>query len=188
MKTNIISVKTTIIILLGILLVSCSAEDGMDGATGPQGEQGPPGPQGEQGEDGIQGEAGNANIIASPWIPEEFSNNSVSYTSFTVTDEAFTSEIINSGTVLVYGRDGVNVVPIPVVFSNKTFYVVFPEILGQITFIARTVDGTPTFFSVFTDFRYVIIPPSNTVGKEGQTMDFNKMSYYEVMDHFGLAY
>lgn len=182
MKTSIISVKTTLVLLLGILLVGCSAEDGMDGATGPQGEQGPPGPQGEQ------GEASNVNVIASPWIPEEFSNNSVSYTSFTVTDEAFTSEIINSGTVLVYGRDGVNVVPIPVVFSNKTFYAVFPEILGQITFIARTVDGTPTFFSVFTDFRYVIIPSSNTVGKEGQTMDFNKMTYYEVMNHFGLAY
>ncbi|WP_147415806.1 collagen-like protein [Ulvibacterium marinum] len=179
MKTTTISVKTIMVILLGFLLIGCSAKDGMDGATGPQG------PQGEQGE---QGEDGNANVIASSWIPEEFVDIAVSASNFTVTDEAFTSEILNSGTVLVYGRDGEFVVPIPVVLNNQTYFFVLPETLGEILFVARTVDDTADFFDLFTDFRYVIIPASNTSAREGERNDFNKMTYYEVMDHFDLAY
>jgi len=194
MKTSILFIKTTIIILLASLFIGCSAEDGEAGATGPQGEQGPTGPQGAQGEQGPTGpqgepgEDGNANVIASEWIPEQFSNDVVSYTQFNIEDEAFTSDILNSGTVLVYGRDGVSVVAIPVVFNNQTYYFTVPETLGEIIFIARSVDNSPTAFGVFTDFRYVIIPASSTTTKNGQTMHFNKMTYHEVMDHFGLSY
>ncbi len=180
-----ITLKGLIIILFGMLLISCSAEDGANGAIGPQGEQGPAGEDGQDGQDGLDG---NANVIASAWIPEEFSNNSVSYTSFTVTDEAFTQEISDSGTVLVYGSDGVNTVPVPVVFSNQSYYFVLPDTLGEIIFIARTVDGTSQFFGVFTDFRYVIIPAGNTTSRQARAINFEKMTYYEVMDHFGLEY
>ncbi|AWX44368.1 Collagen alpha-1(I) chain [Flagellimonas maritima] len=158
MKTTQITIKIIIMFLLGVLFIGCSAEDGTDGATGPQGpqgEQGPAGPQGDQGDQGEQGEDGNANVIASDWIPEEFSDRFISMTSFGIDDEAFTSEILNSGTVLVYGRDGVFVVPIPVVFDNQTYYFVLPETLGEIRLIARTVDSTPDFFGLFTDFRYI---------------------------------
>ena len=193
MKTSLF-IKTTIIILLASLFIGCSAEDGEQGPTGPQGaqgEQGPQGAQGEQGPTGPQGEPGedgNANVIASEWIPEQFSNNIVSYTQFYIEDEAFTSDILNSGTVLVYGRDGASVVPIPVFFNNQTYYFVLPETLGEIIFVARSVDNSTTAFTIFTDFRYVIIPASNTTTKNGQTINFNKMTYYEVMDHFGLSY
>lgn len=191
MKTIRISLKTSMAIFMGIVLIGCSAEDGMDGAPGPQGEQGLTGPQGEQGEQGIQGEPGedgNANVIASPWIPEQFSDNSVNYTTFSIADEAFTDEILNSGTVLVYARDGIETVPIPVVFGNQSYYYVLPDTLGEITFIARTVDNTSMVFGALTDFRYVIIPASNIAGKNGEPMDLGKMSYFEVMDHFGLTY
>ncbi|MAU16793.1 MAG: hypothetical protein CMH46_14790 [Muricauda sp.] len=97
-------------LLSGVILISCFVEDGMDGAPGPQGEP------------------GNANVMVSPWIPEEFSDDSANYTSFTVTDETFTSEILNSSTVMVYSRAGVTVVPIPVVFSNKPFMWYFPKL------------------------------------------------------------
>jgi len=190
MKTSLF-IKTTIIILLASLFIGCSAEDGEQGPTGPQGEQGPQGAQGEQGPTGPQGEPGedgNANVIASEWIPEQFSNDVVSYTQFNIEDESFTSDILNSGTVLVYGRDGVSVVAIPVVFNNQTYYFTLPETLGEIIFIARSVDNSLTSFGVFTDFRYVIIPDSSTTTKSGQLPNFNKMSYYEVMDHFGLSY
>lgn len=187
------NLKTLLIAVLGIIVLGCSAEDGQDGATGEQGEQGPVGPQGEQGEQGPEGpqgepgEDGNTNVIASEWIPEQFSNDIVSYTQFYIEDEAFTIDILNSGTVLVYGRDGASVVPIPVVFNNQTYYFVLPETLGEIIFIARSVDNSLTTFGVFTDFRYLIIPSSGTT-KSAQLLDFSKMSYYEVMDHFGLSY
>tara|TARA_Y100000815_G_scaffold242316_1_gene239144 strand:+ start:191 stop:748 length:558 start_codon:yes stop_codon:yes gene_type:complete len=185
MKNSNLYIKTTLAIFLTTLFIGCSAEDGEQGPTGPQGTQGEQGPTGTQGE---PGENGNANVIASEWIPEQFSNDIVSYTQFYIEDEAFTSDILNSGTVLVYGRDGVYVVPIPVVFNDQTYYFVLPETLGEIIFIARSVDNSLTSFGVFTDFRYVIIPDSSTTMKDGQTINFNKMTYYEVMDHFGLSY
>ncbi|MCR9226693.1 MAG: hypothetical protein NXH90_04630 [Flavobacteriaceae bacterium] len=194
MKTFILNLKTILIVVLGVVFIGCSGEDGQDGTMGAQGEQGPIGPQGQQGEQGPTGgqgepgEDGNANVIASPWFPEQFSNNPVSYDQFHIEDEAFTSEILNSGTVLVYGRDGVSTVPIPVVFSNQSYYFVLPDTLGEIIFIARSVDNSLITFGVLTDFRYVIIPANNTTTKNGNIINFNKMSYYEVMDHFGLSY
>ena len=88
MKNLIKNLTGLLVIFIAILLVSCSAEDG---AVGPQGEP---------------GQDGNANVIASDWIPEEFDDFSINVTSFSVTDQAFTQEILDSGTVLVYGRGG----------------------------------------------------------------------------------
>ncbi len=204
--------RWAIILLINILLIGCSAEDGIDGAIGPQGpqgeqglqgEQGPQGEQGEQGEqgpigptgpvgqdgqNGQDGQDGNANVIASDWIPSDFSENTVTFTFFTVEDEVFTQEILDSGTVLAYARDGVSTVPIPVVFDNKSYYFIIPDALGEIRFIGRSVDGSPQSFGVFTDFRYVIIPSNNTRSATAQTIDYKNMTYYQVMDHFGLKY
>ncbi|MBT8308677.1 MAG: hypothetical protein KJN85_17190, partial [Maribacter sp.] len=36
-----------------------------------------------------------------------------------------------------------------------------------------------------TEFRYLLIPPLNSTSEKNNTIDFSKMTYEEVMDHFG---
>ncbi len=185
MKTLVVFSRMAVM-LLAIVMTACSPEDGEDGAVGPigpQGEQGPPGPQGPQGE---TGEDGNANVIASDWIPEEFSDVSTSLTSFDVMDTNIDQSILDSGLVLAYGRESLTtVLGIPFTFSNKTYYTaLFAD--GRIRFIGRSVDGSGAFFSDLTDVRYVIIPSSTSSKNAG--LDFTKMSYHEVIYYFGLTY
>ena len=81
MKTNVLSIKTILIMALSMALVtSCSSEDGEDGATGPQGAQGPAGPAGPQGDPGAQGEQGDpgtANVMYSDWVDTGLGNSIV---------------------------------------------------------------------------------------------------------------
>ncbi len=181
-KMNFLSMA---VMVLAILMTACSPEDGEDGAVGPagpQGEQGPPGPEGPQGE---TGDDGNANVIASDWIPEEFSDVATSVTSFDVMDTTIDQSILDSGVVLSYGRLTSSVIEIPFTFSNRTYYIaLFAD--GRIRFIGRSVDGGSETFGDLTDVRYVIIPSSTSSKNPG--VDFTKMTYHEVMDHFGLDY
>src|SRR5690606_27413243 len=96
------------------LLFACSKEDGKDGAVGPmgpQGEQGVAGADGEQGvtgadgEQGEQGDTGTANVIFSEWVNTELgaSIEAVS-SSFTISATNINASMLNSGTILVYGR------------------------------------------------------------------------------------
>ena len=174
-----------VVMTLAIIMTACSPEDGEDGAVGPagpQGQQGPPGPQGDQGE---PGEDGNANVIASDWIPEEFSDVATTVTSFDVMDTTIDQSILDSGVVLSYGRLTSSVIEIPFTFSNRTYYIaLFAD--GRIRFIGRSVDGAAETFGDLTDVRYVIIPSSTSSKNPG--VDFTKMTYHEVMDHFGLDY
>ena len=170
MKNLIKNLTGLLVIFIAILLVSCSAEDG---AAGPQGEP---------------GQDGNANVIASDWIPEEFDDFSINVTSFSVTDQAFTQEILDSGTVLVYGRGGTSVLPLPIVSLNESYYFGLSVGLNQITFFVESVDGTFETFEMFTDLRYVIIPANNNNLKGKEVINFNQMTYYEVIDHFGFNY
>ncbi|MFP2995303.1 hypothetical protein ABN763_05310 [Spongiivirga sp. MCCC 1A20706] len=182
MKTTTQFLKITLLVI-SLIVLGCSPEDGKDGAQGPQGEAG---------QDGQDGADGNANVIASPWFDEEFPNTPSTSAFFNRTDTQITQDVVDSAAFLVYGKR-LNIsstdiiVQLPVVDDEVTyFYELFPQ-TNQIFFRAESVDKTTEFtFNDFEQFRYVIIPSANT-GK-GQSKDFAKMSYYDVMDYFSLEY
>ena len=154
MKT--IKIFTYAFLAIFLTLASCSGEDGEDGMDGINGEQGIPG---EDGEDG------NANVIASPWLPVEFSTTASTFTFFDIEDPRITQEVADGAAIYAYGRSSA-VGSIPFVFSNRSYYfAVFPDI-NQFRFIATSVDGaTPFIFNDISEVRYVIIPSSETSGR-----------------------
>lgn len=156
------------------------------GFTGCQDDDSPTeGPQGEQGIPGEDGEDGNANVFASPWIAEQFSNVDVSNTTFSVTESRITQNILDTGVILAYGKtqyDDYMMLPFNYYFKGyKTI-----SALGKITFLGTALGNTLERFDDFTHVRYVIIPAS-TSGKNAG-VDFTSMSYEEVMDHFNLKH
>ena len=50
------------------------------------------------------------------------------------------------------------------------------------------MDGNAYIFDWMEEFRYVIIPQGTSTSGKSVGMDYNKMSYEEVMDHFGLEH
>lgn len=191
MKT--MKLVTMLFLAMGVLFVSCEKE----GPAGPQGEIGPPGPagadgadgeQGEQGIQGEQGEEGNANVIASGWIDSTFPDEERFSAVQDQFDEQLTADVIDNAAILAYARDGAasdpnrRVYPLPFLVGERNFYT--DVIIGRIRFIAVRTGTVNQNFSFLDAFRYVIIPQS-TMAK-GNQPNFEKMSYAEVMDHFGL--
>ena len=180
------------------LLASCSGEDGEMGVQGPQGEQGPQGAQGDQGPQGNQGETGSANVIYSEWIDTEFDNNEVAVgVNFDIDVPELTQDIIDQGVVLVFGRNipGIgspDVIQLPFITADNfhSFRMEDPEVL-RITI--SSLDGTSVGNPFFEDYRYIIIPggqpadTGDTVTVKGEPLDYTKMSYQEIITHFGIA-
>lgn len=168
---------------------------GADGLNGGQdGADGVNGTDGADGQDGADGADGNANIIVSEWIVTEFSATASSFSSF----EIIPATLNTNGAILVYGRlvsdPGSDfIVPFPYENANERYsYLVdpsegtFPNIqFADIRFTAHSVDGSDEIFEKISEVRYVNIPPQPS-GKS--TIDFNKMTYEEVMDHFEMEY
>ncbi|MEE1961688.1 collagen-like protein [Flagellimonas taeanensis] len=201
MKTNVLSVKTILIMALSMALVtSCSSEDGEDGATGPQGEQGPAGPagpQGEQGAQGEQGEPGTANVMYSDWVDTELGNSIVaSSASFDIEAPEIGPDMLNLGTILVYGRrielpgDGNVVYPLPIVFGaarQQSYFFVATSDNIRITVHANEEGESVGDGSYLEQYRYVLIPGGvSTSGKLTPDMDLSKMSYEEVIELFNI--
>lgn len=210
MKTRKIRILIHLAVL-GLLIASCSAEDGATGPIGPAGPQGEQGTAGTDGADGVdgadgtngeqgdQGDTGTANVIYSDWIDSEFDAN--------ITDPAagidleapgLTQEIIDQGTILVYGRNIVlpsnEIFPLPQIISNDNhgFRVDSPE---NIRLTISSLDGSAVGSRVIEDYRYILIPGGNPaggpgagggLGSKGEAMDYTKMSYQEVMQHFNI--
>lgn len=169
-----------LLLILCMGLVGCQDDDSP--AEGPQGEQGP---AGEDGQDGEDGEDGNANVIASEWIVEQFTDDFVTGTYFDVEDKNINQEILDSGVFLAYGKylDSSYILPLPTMLDNKYYYSYMYT--GRVRFGGNAmVEGTLEFYE-FTHFRYIIIPSSATSGKN-TSVDFHAMSYGEVMDYFDL--
>lgn len=169
-----------LVLLVSILVFSCTPEDGEDGETGPKG------PQGEQ---GIQGEPGTANVIYSDWIPTELEPSTFGIVNFDINAPELDLDILNFGTILVYGsflnsESQLTVFQLPVVFggsTNQQFSYVLTE--GNINIRASALEageGVPDA-DIFEQYRYVLIPGgANTSGKS--SVDYTKMSYEEVID------
>lgn len=200
--------KYVIIVMASAALFSCSkGEDGAIGPIGPQGEQGIQGPEGPagtnggangqdgadgidgangaDGADGADGQDGNANVIASDWVTIDFVGSG-SLVNFDINDSRITQEIIDKGVVLAYGRISSSVVrSIPHTINNKSYFTLLRESDNLFRLLGSSVDGSTEVFNDFGSVRYVIIP-GGTSGKS--SINFEKITYKEVMDHFELDY
>ena len=93
------------------------------GAQGEQGEQGPKGDKGDQGEQGSQGNTGTANVIYSGWISTDLPNPiTTSGAGFDIDALDLTKDIIDRGTVMIFGRN--------LTFSGFDYYAL-PFITGE---------------------------------------------------------
>lgn len=199
--------KYAIVLMASVAVFSCSKGDtGDTGPIGPAGVDGINGVDGVDGADGLDGQNGadgqdgNANVLASSWIDSDFSTASTNSTFFNVEDSSFDGTIINSGVVMVYGKQVIvpsgdeQVHPLPHTIFNESYsFNITPNELngliltpGRIQFTARSIDNTAEVFDRFNQFRYVIVPSTSSSGKS--SMNYENMTYEEVMDQFGLDY
>ncbi len=200
------------LVLFTLAFTSCSKDgaDGANGLDGIDGVQGPPGIDGSDGTDGIDGvdgqdgEDGNANVIASDWYePTEssFSVNNPRYKSFPLATN-LSSGILKDGVILVYYDTDIDIYLLPnhvfapdgtilksvdskINHASRSIYVTIRRSDSDLTPREYLWDPSGPAYGKGVRFRYVIIPSNATTGKKA-TIDFNKMSYEEVMDHFGL--
>ncbi len=177
---NTTTLKGIIIILLGILLIGCSAEDGADGAIGPQGEQGPAGQDGQDGEDG------NANVVS-----VLFENQSVVIGDNVLDIPELTQDIYDNGGIIGY-----------VTVIGNNYWEAFPVTSGGsvILEIDRIEVGSITLRSTFDqsglNFRFILIAGTSSSAMAGRQnivpelkkSGINVHDYHAVIDHFGLKY
>jgi len=201
----------TLIAAVAIFISSC----GKDGAVGPAGSTGPTGPQGPAGTAGTNGTAGTAgtngatgatgatgtaNVIYSDWYtPATYTKTTVfGTTHFTAVIAAskITQAVLNSGTVLVYGKlngynpviwptDQVSILPIEITYMNGTTQNIDSWSglisLGNVTIDLASSSNAYTNISNAHQFRYVIIPGGvHTLGS------INPRNYNEVKTAFHL--
>ncbi|AYN67591.1 collagen-like protein [Euzebyella marina] len=171
--------------VLGSVLISCEKEgpEGPVGPEGPQGEQGVAGPQGEQGLQGESGEDGNANVISSDWFDVSWSTNpgTFGYHDQTATD--ITAQDLEDSVILVYFENSTYVYPLPMTWSaTLTVNFAFQEGRIRIYYRTDTSSSAPEGRA-----RYIIIP-SSSVSSKAESLNYNKMTYQKLVDHFGLDY
>lgn len=198
MKTAIKSLSL-VIVLVALTFTSCTKE----GETGPMG---PAGINGTDGTDGEDGNDGNANVMASDWLePTEssFSVNNPRYKALPLATN-LNSSLLEDGVILVYYDNDVDIYLLP----NHIFApdgTILKSIDSKINRASRNIyvniqrsdsDLTPGEYlwepsgppyGKGVRFRYVIVPSNAASGKKA-AIDYKKMSYEDVMDHFGLDY
>lgn len=171
-KTNFL-----LLVLLAISLLLFAQSCGKDGAVGPQGPIGATGPTGATGQNGPTGATGTANVIYSAWItPSSYTQNTVLSTvhfDASISASAITQDVLDKGTVLVYGKlDGYTTViwptaqvgQLPIVLTYQLSSTVYTDTwsanvtLGSIQI--DFVDNLNYYSSISNlhQFRYVIIP------------------------------
>lgn len=188
-----------VIALVALTFASCTK----DGEIGPMG---PAGINGTDGTDGEDGNDGNANVMASDWLEPTESSYSVNNPRFKALPLAtnLSSSLLEDGVILVYYDNDTDIYLLP----NHIFAPdgsILKSVDSKTNRAARTIyiniqrsdsdlipgeylwDPSGPPYNRGVRFRYVIIPSNATSGKKA-IMDFKKMSYEEVMDHFGLDY
>ena len=154
--------------LLAAIIVTIFActKTGPTGATGPTG---PTGPTGGTGPTGPQGDTGVANVRYSQWINITWTKAAdASAFSNLITAPAITSQIIDSGIVLVYMKDSSNNSPFLLpytVSSTVTTFVIQFKIQnngGAISITGSAPSPNPIGVAdVYqkAQVRYVVVPP-----------------------------
>ena len=198
MKTAIKSLSL-VIVLVAFTFTSCTKE----GETGPMG---PAGTNGTDGTDGEDGNDGNANVMASDWLePTEssFSVNNPRYKALPLATN-LSSSLLEDGVILVYYDNDTDVYLLPnhifapdgtilksidskINRASRNIYVNIQRSDSDLTPGEYLWDPSGPPYGKGDRFRYVIIPSNATSGKKA-AIDYKKMSYEDVMDHFGLDY
>lgn len=134
--------------------------------------------------EGEDGETGTTNVIYSEWINKGIEDNINDInTVFTINAPQINAEILNTGTILVYGRsfntnNGAQVFQLPMttgVGSERLSYL-FKATSGEIEIRINSakIIGTNDFL---LQYRYVIIPGGQI---SMASLDYSKMSYKEI--------
>lgn len=198
MKTAIKSLSL-VIVLVALTFTSCTKE----GETGPMG---PAGINGTDGTDGEDGNDGNANVMASDWLePTEssFSVNNPRYKALPLATN-LGSSLLEDGVILVYYDNDTDVYLLPnhifapdgtilksidskINRASRNIYVNIQRSDSDLTPGEYLWDPSGPPYGKGVRFRYVIVPSNAASGKKA-AIDYKKMSYEEVMDHFGLDY
>ncbi len=199
MKTKKFTKRFFSILFITGLILSCSSEDGEDGAIGPQGQQGEQGPAGAAGEDGAQGDQGDqgdpgtANVIYSDWFDTELGGDiAASNESFTIAAPEIDADMLDFGTVLVYGRRDVPAIvyQLPIVFGAARQQSYFFSATAQeirISVHATDLGGDVGNGAFIEQYRYVLIPGgASTSGKSTTSKDYSKMTYEEIVALFNI--
>ncbi|PWT79164.1 MAG: hypothetical protein C5B59_00200 [Bacteroidetes bacterium] len=169
-----------ILVILTTIFVSCS-KTGPAGATGATGPAGPTGPMGPS---GPKGDTGTANVMYSDWFtPPSYTKATVfgviQYYADTAV-AAITQKILDSGTVITYGRlyqysgalwpvGQVGQLPISLTYvAGKTMTDTWSSLVSlgnlRIQFVNNTNFYT-TGIAPDNQFRYIIIPGAVKVNK-----------------------
>lgn len=198
MKTAIKSLSL-VIVLVALTFTSCTKE----GETGPMG---PAGINGTDGTDGEDGNDGNANVMASDWLQPTESSYSVNNPRYKALPLAtnLSSSLLEDGVILVYYDNDTDVYLLPnhifapdgtilksidskINRASRNIYVNIQRSDSDLTPGEYLWDPSGPPYGKGVRFRYVIVPSNAASGKKA-AIDYKKMSYEEVMDHFGLDY
>jgi|TARA_R110000850_G_scaffold83604_5_gene179458 hypothetical protein len=198
MKTAIKSLSL-VIVLVALTFTSCTKE----GETGPMG---PAGINGTDGTDGEDGNDGNANVMASDWLEPTESSYSVNNPRYKALPLAtnLSSSLLEDGVILVYYDNDVDIYLLPnhvfaldgtilksidskINRASRNIYVNIQRSDSDLTPGEYLWDPSGPPYGKGVRFRYVIVPSNAASGKKA-AIDYKKMSYEEVMDHFGLDY
>ncbi len=206
MKNVTKNLKYLLMSLVAIFIFSCTAEDGQDGLDGIDGQVGAQGPAGPAGVNGRDGENGNANVVASEWIEPTEDTYSVNNAKFKALPlaEQIDINIIQGGTILVYYDNDLEVHLLPYYNISSLSGELVKSVTTSVNHASRTLYARITKFTSDLEpkeylwdsdgpaygkgirFRYVIIPKSES-GKN-TSLNFEKMTYEEVMGHFNLVF
>ena len=198
MKTAIKSLSL-VIVLVALTFTSCTKE----GETGPMG---PAGINGTDGTDGKDGNDGNANVMASDWLEPTESSYSVNNPRYKALPLAtnLSSSLLEDGVILVYYDNDTDVYLLPnhifapdgtilksidskINRASRNIYVNIQRSDSDLTPGEYLWDPSGPPYGKGVRFRYVIVPSNAASGKKA-AIDYKKMSYEDVMDHFGLDY
>lgn len=177
-------------LILLLAVAGLSACEGPEGPTGPAGSSGAQGPVGTA---GPQGPTGTANVIYSAWTRAGTwtKTNVFGVDRFYAEIQAdrLSQEVLDRGVVLVYAKletdnNQVRQLPITVYAQFTEDIIDFSLNLGKVRVWSTPVRGpaTPVTPSSNHLFRYVLIP-----GGQAGRIDFEKLTYAEAKERFGLT-
>lgn len=170
LNTTFSTLKYTTLALLVAFSVSCSPEDG---------------------EDGAPGKDGNANVIASDWFQIQFDhiNTANDYAYMAINIPNYQEFVDNGGVAMVYLRQNLNgesiIHPLPYedMLSFALANVPSEGVENSLVIFANGSDISDLETLTYINFKYVLIPG----GVEAKnTIDYSKMSYEELITHFEL--
>jgi hypothetical protein len=158
------------IFLLAIFTISCSSDDGTDGATG------------------------TANVIYSAWITAPVaaaeSVDGTSGMSTTINVPELSDDILSKGTILVYVSFGSGTFSLPYTSTAGGFANTITAIssLKKIKLFRFRHDQAATVnIPTSLSWRYILIPGGvQAATAKTQKLDYSKMSYQEVCAHFNI--